>query len=403
MSNGPLNSTEQFVLDVCHASFLSLWCYNNPKARSGKELCDILVICDPHVIVISVKEILLKESADTVVDFRRWERKAVDASVRQIYGAERWLASAPHVIRKDGSQGLNLPLAAARKVHRIAVAFGGRGEVAIKSGDFGKGFVHVMSEHSFHELMAELDTITDFVEYLAAKEGCVTGGCSIVIEGSESNLLGLYLFNGRSFPSGANLMTVDDTIWRGIQQKPEFQRRKEADRESYTWDKLIEHLADLSAKSIGEAGPQLNDLELALRAMARENRFARRLLGRGVREFLRQATARKLRSRLLTGPSGIIYVFVFFESDEDAAFRAAEVGNRCYIARHKIGTGDVVIGVGIGRHVPGLGSASDLVYLKLPIWSAADDEMALRMKANLGFFESSLTQHSHQEEYPTSD
>ena len=203
------------------------------------------------------------------------------------------------VIRKDGSQGLNLPLAGARKVHRIAVAFGARGEVAIKSGDFGKGFVLVISEHSFHEV------------------------------------IGLYLFNERSFPSGPNLLTVDDTIWREVQQKPEFKRRKEADRESYAWDKLIEYLADPTAKSISEPGPQLNDIELALRAMARENRFARRLLGRGVREFLRQATDGKLRSRLLRGPGGVIYVFVFFQSDENAAFRAAEVANRCFIARHR--------------------------------------------------------------------
>ncbi len=165
----------------------------------------------------------------------RWERRAVDASVKQIYGAERWLASASHVIRNDGSPGLNLPCVADRRVHRAAVAFGGHGEVAMKSGDLGKGFVHVMSEHSFLEVMRELDTITDFIEYLTAKEDCVSGGCSIIMEGSESNLLGLYLSNGRSFPGGSNVMIVDDTLWRDIQQKAEFKRRKEADRESYAW------------------------------------------------------------------------------------------------------------------------------------------------------------------------
>ena len=37
-------------------------------------------------------------------------------------------------------------------------------------------------------------------------------------------------------------MIVDDTIWQGIREKPEFKRRKEADCESYTWDKLVEFL-----------------------------------------------------------------------------------------------------------------------------------------------------------------
>jgi hypothetical protein len=148
-------------------------------------LCDLLVICDPQVVVISVKEVRLK-GVGLVVGYGRWERRAVDASAKQIYGAERWLAPASHVIRKDGSPGLNLPPTERRKVHRIAVAFGGRGEVAIKSGDFGTGFAHVLSEHSFHEVMAELDTITDLVEYLTAKGNCAASGCSMVIEGSES-------------------------------------------------------------------------------------------------------------------------------------------------------------------------------------------------------------------------
>ncbi len=403
MSALPVNKTEEFVLGTCRRSFLSLWCYNNPTGKDGKELCDILVICDPHVIIISVKEVLLKGGENPAVEYDRWERKAVEASVKQLYGAQRWLVSASQVARSDGSPGLNLPLAADRKVHRVAVAFGGRGEVAIKSGDFGKGFVHVMSEHSFHEVLTELDTVTDLVDYLAAKEVCVTGGCAIVIEGSESNLLGWYLFHGRSFPSVPDFMIVDDTIWQGIREKPEFKRRKEADREGYTWDKLIECLSDPNAKPIGEAGPQLTDLELALRAMARETRFARRILGRGVREFLEQAKDGKLRSRILNGPSGVIYVLMFFPAGEDPKFRIAELCNRCFLARHAIGSGDTVIGVGISEYVQGAGSASDLIYLNVTDWSAADDETAVRMKADLGFFAEAAIRRRHEDEYPVSD
>jgi len=400
MRAGPVNRTEQFVFNVCQRSFLSLWCHGNPRGKGGKELCDILVVCDPHVIVISVKEVLLKRAGNSAVDHTRWERRAVDASVKQIYGAERWLTSASHVTRHDGSAGLKLPSQTERRVHRIAVAFGSEGEVPIKSGDLGHGFVHVMSEHSFREVMTELDTITDLVEYLTAKEDCVAGGCSIIMEGPESNLLGLYLSNGRSFPSGSSILVVNDTLWREIQAKPEFVRRKEADRESYAWDKLIDSLADPSASPIGESSPQLNDVELALRAMARENRFSRRVLGRGFREFLQQATAGKVRSRLLIGPSGIIYVFVFFERQEDYALRIAEVGNRCFIARNKVGAGDIVIGVGMSRYAPGSGSASDLIYMNLSNWSPADDETALRMRADLHFFEGTSAQQLHEDEYP---
>jgi hypothetical protein len=121
--------------------------------------------------------------------YERWLRKAVMESVKQLYGAERTLVTAANVIRKDGTPGLALPAAASRKTHRIAVAFGSGGEVPIPSGDFGKGFVHVMNEEGFSVILNELDTITDFVDYLSAKEDLVAHS-EVVVEGHESNLLG---------------------------------------------------------------------------------------------------------------------------------------------------------------------------------------------------------------------
>jgi len=71
MSPVPVNRTEEFVLGVCQNSFLSLWCYNNPRGKKGKELCDILVICAPDVIIISVKEVLLKGDENSSVEYDR--------------------------------------------------------------------------------------------------------------------------------------------------------------------------------------------------------------------------------------------------------------------------------------------------------------------------------------------
>jgi hypothetical protein len=65
---------------------------------------------------------------------------------------------------------------------------------------------------------------------LTAGEAFVAGGCSVIIEHCESNLLGLYLSNNRSFPKGHDLVLLDDTIWQEIQARPEFKRKKEADR-----------------------------------------------------------------------------------------------------------------------------------------------------------------------------
>src|SRR5437870_9730908 len=102
----PVNSSEAFVLQVCEHSFLSMWCYNNPLHKEGKELCDILVVCDPHLIIISVKACELNAEKDTSVAHTRWKKKAIGNSIKQIFTAERWLKSKACVTRKHGSRGL---------------------------------------------------------------------------------------------------------------------------------------------------------------------------------------------------------------------------------------------------------------------------------------------------------
>ena len=121
-----LNETERLVFELCTKSFLSLWSYANPQGKTtGKELCDILVVCEPDIIIFSVKEVAFAEEGDDKVNQARWFKRAIEDSVKQIYGAERWLSSASHVIWKDGTRGLSLPEASGRRVHRVAVALGG--------------------------------------------------------------------------------------------------------------------------------------------------------------------------------------------------------------------------------------------------------------------------------------
>jgi hypothetical protein len=122
-----VNRSEDFVYKICRHSFLSLWSYSNPQGKGGKELCDVLIVCDPDVIVVSVKEIGLGDTDDVSTDWDRWSRRAIDASAKQIYGAERWLKSATRVVKSDGAIGLSLPDPQKRRVHRIAVALGSEG------------------------------------------------------------------------------------------------------------------------------------------------------------------------------------------------------------------------------------------------------------------------------------
>jgi hypothetical protein len=402
MSSPPVNSSEEFVHYICKKSFLSLWCYNNPRGKKGKELCDILVVCNPYVLIISVKDIRLKETIDSIVDLEKWKRRAVDSSTKQIYGAERWLQSAKQVICNDGSLGVELPSVNIRKTYRIAVAFGSRDEVSLNDGNFGRGFIHVITESSFFEIFTELDTIEDFIGYIRDKEAFLTTQRSIINIGTESDLLGIYLYNGRTFPSGPDLLIVQDDIWKEIQLKPEFKARKIADEESYIWDKLIEIIAGDESQEHPEYGFVLNDRERAVRGMARENRFSRRLLGKGFLEFIRLAKEGKVRSRALRSYSGAVYVFIFFRKDTERQYRISELTARCLIARSKFtDANNILTGIGISEYDTSIGSYTDIVFMEFSDWTPDTEYEAKEMEKEFKFFHKQPLFHVSQDEYPT--
>jgi hypothetical protein len=159
-----------------------------------KELCDCLIVCGEHVIIISVKENQYWDTGDAT-GWKRWTSSAVDKSVQQIWGAERWLRSADTFQREDRRE-ITLPPREERKFHRIAVSLGSRGQVPLEWGTFGNGFVHLFDEGSLVAAFGELDTITDFVEYLSAVESLSENGVEPIFDGGGAeDLLALYRYN----------------------------------------------------------------------------------------------------------------------------------------------------------------------------------------------------------------
>lgn len=386
MNQQSVNKSEAFALTVSRRSFLSLWCDSNPQGKNpSRELCDILVVCDPDVIIISVKEVQYQSDKEPCLASARWEREAIDASVKQIYGAERWLAQAPRIVRKDGSQSLRLPPLENRHVHRIAVAIGGKGETIIKSGDFGKGYVHVVTERGFEDLLTELDTITDLVGFLTSKEAYFNAGSKTLVIGPENNILGYYLLNDKQFPADVDLLMIDNTLWKGLAEREEYKRKKEADKISYHWDRLIELYVGPNRELLGEPDEQLTGMERALRAMAREDRVSRRMLASTMRDFVEQAIDCRLRSRTICGESGVIYVLIFFDPAEDRQRRVAVLNDRIGLARHTVAKGNTVIGIGFLQYESDAVAVCELAYLDATDWSMEDDERAESLKAKRNF------------------
>jgi len=237
-----MTRSEEFVARLSKKTFLSLWSYPNPKkADTNKELCDLLVISDPYVVIFSVKEILTKDSGNYEVDLKRWSNKTVEESSRQIYGAERTLRRKVQVLSKDKKGIIELPENKNIKVFRVAVAIGRGDRFPLSSGDFGKGFIHGFDEISVQIILGELDTVTDFIDYLRAKELFCKSIRKAIMAGEE-DLLAVYLANGRQFPTNYDAFVVDSGIWDSFVKKKEYLRRKKEDKASYIWDGIIEEV-----------------------------------------------------------------------------------------------------------------------------------------------------------------
>lgn len=122
---------------LCCKSFLSLWSYPTPQAKDvNKELCDCLLVCDPDVIIFSVKDINLVDAGDAEVNWRRWQKRAIEESVDPLYGAARFVSRSSGVVTAEGKPGLSFPDMSRRRVHLVAVALGGMREGPANQGDF---------------------------------------------------------------------------------------------------------------------------------------------------------------------------------------------------------------------------------------------------------------------------
>ncbi len=318
-----VNASEEYLGRLARGTFLSLWSYQNLYRSVAKELADLVVFCGSFVIIFSDKRVKFQEDIPLEIAWQRWYNRAVLSSVKQLRRASGWIIRHPDRIFRDArclERVTEFDQAGQLEVFKVAVANGaaeaclrhfgqGSGSLVVsplensqkpepfcignpsKDGDC----VHVFDEAHLHVILQELDTVTDFVEYLRARQRIIQDG-RLAISASEEDLLAVYLKDvnehglhdwvidsGKSLKDG-EFIGVEEGAYSGIRDAPEYVRKKLADRKSYFWDDLIERFAknlrngslvpvpgSLGAMDGGDGGA-----ELALRYMALEHRLARR-------------------------------------------------------------------------------------------------------------------------------
>lgn len=392
MSPIGLTPSEQFVASLCRRSFLKLWTHPNPKGKKGKELCDCLIVCGPHIVIISVKENEYRETGDEI-GWERWIKVAIEKSASQIWGAERWLETAECFERNDG-RIIALPPQGSRQYHRVAVALGAHGKVMLKWGDLGHGFVHVCDEYSVGVIFSVLDTITDFVKFLSASESLVSKGVfPFMMGGGIENLVALYLLWGRSFEfedaehAQPDMLVLHDDLWDGVAKSDEFKQMLNDLKDSYIWDRLIEHYAEdlLAGGMFDMHKKEVTENELALVAMALQPRGCRANLVDAFMEFL-QNEKLKSAARVVQGDNGYAFVFTI-GSSENREFRSRELMLRCLVVRGRFPNIQTVVGIATDRpEVSETGYSSDIVYIHMPEWTEESELHVQGIQNDLGYF-----------------
>lgn len=272
-----------------------------------------------------------------------------------MFGAERWIRQHPDRLFLDKSCRQPFPLEMPDpdrvQFHRVVVAhgvadrcrmaIGGSGSLrivpdivggqhcspadanyqpfAVGQIDPARGFVHVLDDASLEKVMAEIDTVSDFVTYLTDKERLIRDGRLAGAEGEE-DLLALYLYpvegkdeNAFSIPALHMPITAEPGLWNEFERDTHRVARKRANDPSYLWDHLIELMSEQALAGTLRSTPPsgIPGTAACLQMLARERRTRRRLLSIALRDLITETppaqSFRAVRVNVPTEPENPYY------------------------------------------------------------------------------------------------
>ena len=353
--SGGYNESEKYLNILCYRSFLSLWSYSNLYRKVGQELCDALVVVGNRVLIFSDKRCEYKIEGNLDVNWQRWFKSAIEKSASQLWGARNWIERDRNRIFLDPQCSQRFPIdlldAGDLEYHLIAVAHGSRQVAKDKWGGIGsmavsntvkgmtshsepcligdldpsKSFIHVLDDVTLDILLENRDTINDFFDYLSKREALIRGPLPFWAEGEE-DMLGHYLISINE--KGEHIFDLPETLdedkflsfpihWDDFQSHPQRKIQIEADKISYTWDRLIEHFIKYGPISNESNNHQdkFNDYERCIRLLAQETRFSRRVLSQIWTDAHKSTPSHFKRIRTFNNGDSC-YIFLFFPGPE---------------------------------------------------------------------------------------
>jgi len=385
---------EQLVQELAERSFLTDWCYPNPRLPDGKELCDLLVVFDTTAIIWQIKDLEVdKEGAFKASDLEK--------NLRQLSGARRQLFDLKTKVELSNPRrgAETLDAAKIKDFHLISVILGPSDRVASHPMRFLeeiKGHLAHIFVLNFTELvLKELDTVSDFCEYLRALES-IAPDARMVLDGGEEELLAHYLAKGRTFqfldPTKVNF--VHEGAWDVLKKSEGYLQWKQENEVSYFWDQLID--------MAHEGSQEEPRYERVARELARSNRLDRRLLAKTFIEGHEKAHQERRNNvyRRVFDFEGLTYCFVYMHNPVKREVRKNVLGHTCFVARGKFPSNSKVIGAATEMKLD-LGHTFDFCLLQKDDWTVDDQRRVKEIQDKFGILVDPKITAFDEEEYKT--
>lgn len=455
-----VTETERYLKRLCDRSFLSLWSYSGvyrDQGRTdgkgdGKEVADLLVVFENHIIIFSDKYIRFPITGNLQTDWSKWFRKAILQSAKQVWGAERWLRDFPRRLYLDRQCKVHFPIDLPdiknATFHRIVVAhdasrycqeaMGGSGSLMVKSSlvgeehlqqpftigriDLARGYVHVLDDTTLDIVLTTLDTVSDFVAYLSKKERALTGNV-VVLAAGEEELLAEYVARINNdgdhdfiFPKKVDLIFLPEGGWTDFLASAERKEQLSANKVSYLWDEIIERFAGhllagtqyIPAEQF-RVTRNISEQEKSYRWLARENRTRRRLLARGLISLIEQTPADHRATRVMkpSRPGDPYFVFLLLphlpnvSESEYREVRGSMLAACCQVAKLIFPDAKHIVGLATESGTrKSAGRSEDFCHLDASEWSEEMNDQAKSLQRDLNLLTKTKTFAGREFEYP---
>jgi hypothetical protein len=406
--------SEAFLKTLADRTFLKLWAIPNTFYKPGKEMTDLIIPFGEDIVIISDKTSRFDLETSVELAWSRWWRGAVEKSLKQLECAMRTVNQRPTSVFTDAKARVPTPISLdpsrTKKLHLVGIARPDHDPMIVPAqwqdltyvgGNTNKPFeigkieikdtiVHLFDGPTINLLLETLDTAPDFIAYLRGREVALRKASTY--EFLERDLLGAALIGwdhdplGR--PSVPPLDTVVPGIWDEYASSTVPRWRRDADRPSRIIDAYInQQYEEFAAGRFLYGSPRFDQHEQAMRLLAAESRFARRMIAHELHDISNEKDQTTFWASTVPSPtvSHLRYVWLTYPKRPDGM--SVEHGDN-YLAQHlrdhvlvaqALFEQSLVLGICLPNRDAGDTAIFTVLHEKA-VWTEADQQHAQRLR-----------------------